>query len=58
MSYAVPSLRLIVPVGLSFHTFQSLSYVVEVYRGRQRAEHDFGKYASAPQKSAVDRDFA
>ena len=45
MSYAVPALRLILPVGLSFHTFQSLSYVIEVYAGRQRAEHDFGKYA-------------
>ena len=45
MSYAIPSLKLILPVGLSFHTFQSLSYVIEVYNGRQRAEHDFGKYS-------------
>jgi alginate O-acetyltransferase complex protein AlgI len=45
MSYAAPTLRLILPVGLSFHTFQSLSYVIEVYYGRQRAEHAFGKYA-------------
>jgi D-alanyl-lipoteichoic acid acyltransferase DltB (MBOAT superfamily) len=36
---------LILPIGLSFHTFQSLSYVVEVYRGRQRAERHFGIYA-------------
>lgn len=42
---SVPSLRLILPIGLSFHTFQSLSYVVEVYRGRQAPERHFGIYA-------------
>jgi alginate O-acetyltransferase complex protein AlgI len=45
MEYAVPALQLLLPVGLSFHTFQSLSYVIEVYYGRQRAERDFGVYA-------------
>jgi alginate O-acetyltransferase complex protein AlgI len=44
-SYPIESLRIILPVGLSFHTFQSLSYVIEVYRGRQRAERHFGVYA-------------
>jgi D-alanyl-lipoteichoic acid acyltransferase DltB (MBOAT superfamily) len=39
-------LRIILPIGLSFHTFQSLSYVVEVYRGRQRAEYNFINYAT------------
>ena len=38
-------LGLILPIGLSFHTFQSLSYVIEVYRGKQKAEHHFGIYA-------------
>ncbi len=33
------------PIGLSFHTFQSLSYVIEVYRGRQKPERHFGIYA-------------
>ena len=41
-----PSLNIILPIGLSFHTFQSLSYVIEVYRGRQKAEHDFITYAT------------
>jgi D-alanyl-lipoteichoic acid acyltransferase DltB (MBOAT superfamily) len=41
-----PTLNIILPIGLSFHTFQSLSYVVEVYRGHQRAEHDFTTYAT------------
>src|SRR4051812_13846072 len=45
MTWAAPTLGLLLPVGLSFHTFQSLSYVVEVHRGQQRAERDFGKYA-------------
>ncbi|MFL5801417.1 MAG: MBOAT family O-acyltransferase, partial [Roseiflexaceae bacterium] len=39
------SLRLILPIGLSFHTFQSMSYTIEVYRGNQKAERHFGIYA-------------
>ena len=38
-------LGLVLPIGLSFHTFQSLSYVIEVYRGHQKAERHFGIYA-------------
>lgn len=38
--------NIILPIGLSFHTFQSLSYVVEVYRGKQKAEHDLVTYAT------------
>jgi alginate O-acetyltransferase complex protein AlgI len=38
--------KIILPIGLSFHTFQSLSYVIEVYRGKQRAERDFVVYAT------------
>lgn len=36
---------IILPIGLSFHTFQSLSYVIEVYHGRQKAERHFGIYS-------------
>lgn len=45
--WAHPSrvLSIALPIGLSFHTFQSLSYVIEVYRGNQRAERHFGYYA-------------
>lgn len=39
------ALRITLPIGLSFHTFQSLSYVIEVYEGRQKCERDFGVYA-------------
>ena len=37
--------HIILPIGLSFHTFQSMSYVFEVYRGYQKAERHFGYYA-------------
>jgi len=33
------------PIGLSFHTFQAMSYTIEVYRGKQKAERHFGIYA-------------
>jgi alginate O-acetyltransferase complex protein AlgI len=41
-----PAISIILPIGLSFHTFQSLSYVVEVYYGRQKAEPNFITYAT------------
>lgn len=44
-NYSIASLSLILPIGLSFHVFQSLSYVIEVYRGNQRAEKHLGIYA-------------
>src|SRR3989344_5166299 len=44
-NYPIPILNIILPIGLSFHTFQSLSYVIEVYRGKQKAEYNFGIYA-------------
>lgn len=40
------TLAVIVPVGISFYTFQTLSYVIDVYRGNVCAEHHFGKYAA------------
>lgn len=41
----VPFLKMLLPIGLSFHTFQAMSYTIEVYRGRQKAETHFGIYA-------------
>ena len=43
--YAPTSWRLALPIGLSFHTFQSLSYTLEVYYKRQKAERHLGIYA-------------
>ena len=39
------NLNLILPVGISFYTFQTLSYAIDVYRGSIRAERHFGYYA-------------
>ena len=41
-----PTIQILLPIGLSFHTFQSLSYVIEVYYGRQKAEKNFLTYAT------------
>ncbi len=43
--YSIPDLGIILPIGLSFHTFQSLSYTIEVYYGRQRAERHLGIFS-------------
>jgi D-alanyl-lipoteichoic acid acyltransferase DltB (MBOAT superfamily) len=43
---SAPAVAIILPIGLSFHTFQSLSYVIEVYRGHQKPERDFITYAT------------
>ena len=40
------TLNLVLPVGISFYTFQTLSYVIDVYRGDITAEQHFGRYAT------------
>ena len=40
-----PLLNIVLPLGLSFHTFQAMSYTIEVYRGKQQAERHPGIYA-------------
>lgn len=50
LTHSVPMLGelipgIVLPIGLSFHTFQSISYTIEVYRGNQKAEHNLGVYA-------------
>lgn len=44
-NYPMPMLDLILPIGLSFHTFQSMSYTIEVYRGRSPVERHPGIFA-------------
>ncbi|HVV55394.1 MAG TPA: MBOAT family O-acyltransferase [Mucilaginibacter sp.] len=41
----IPYLAILLPIGLSFHTFQAMSYTIEVYRGNQEPERRFGIYA-------------
>jgi len=46
---SIPLLRLALPVGISFYTFQSLSYTIDVYRGNvpvQRNPISFGAYVT------------
>ena len=38
LHYTAPSLDILAPVGISYFTFAALGYVIDVYRGRQRAE--------------------
>jgi len=44
-NYSPALLEMALPIGLSFHTFQAMSYTIEVYRGNQRAERHFGLYS-------------
>ena len=44
-NYSVHNLGMWLPIGLSFHTFQSMAYTIEVYRGRQKAERNLGVYS-------------
>jgi D-alanyl-lipoteichoic acid acyltransferase DltB (MBOAT superfamily) len=41
----LPYLDILLPIGLSFHTFQAMSYIIEVYRGNQKPEQNFVIYA-------------
>jgi D-alanyl-lipoteichoic acid acyltransferase DltB (MBOAT superfamily) len=40
-----PSFDVLLPVGISFYTFQALSYTMDVYRGEFAAERNLAKYA-------------
>jgi len=44
-NYSVEGLSILLPIGLSFHTFQAMSYTIEVYRGAQKAERHLGIFA-------------
>ncbi|MGZ3865734.1 MAG: MBOAT family O-acyltransferase [Bacteroidia bacterium] len=41
----LPYLDVVLPIGLSFHTFQAMSYTIEVYRGNQKPEKHLGIYS-------------
>jgi alginate O-acetyltransferase complex protein AlgI len=45
ISTAAPNFDLLLPVGLSYYIFQSLSYTIDVYRGDVEPEFNLGKYA-------------
>ena len=39
-NFQIPSAHLILPVGISFYTFQSMSYTIDVYRGQLKPTHN------------------
>ena len=45
LSVPKPDFQLLLPVGISFYTFQALSYTMDVYRKEITAERNFFKYA-------------
>lgn len=40
---SIPIPAIVMPIGISFFTFQALSYVIDVYRGDVQAQKDYGK---------------
>ncbi len=43
--WAIPNLDILLPVGISFYTFQAVGYSIDVYRGTIKAERNFTTYA-------------
>ena len=49
LNVSIPVLGLSLPLGISFYTFQTMSYSIDVYRGKIEAQHnilDFGTYVT------------
>jgi len=45
MLYSVPNLELILPIAISFYTFQVVSYLVDVFENKVSVEKNLGKFA-------------
>ena len=45
-SFNAPSLQIILPVGISFYTFQTLSYTIDVYRNKMAPTHNLISFAA------------
>ena len=45
VGYSFKLLEIALPVGISFYTFQSLAYTIDVYRGETKAERHLGIFA-------------
>ena len=44
-AWQIPTFEILLPVGISFFTFQTLSYTIDVYRGETEVERHFGIFA-------------
>jgi alginate O-acetyltransferase complex protein AlgI len=45
LSFDLPAVHFVLPLGISFYTFKSLSYAIDVYRGHQSPERHLGYFA-------------
>ena len=45
INYPIDELDILLPIGISFYTFQTLSYTIDVYRGNRKAERHLGYFA-------------
>ena len=43
-SLSIPTFSLLLPLGISFYTFQAVGYLIDVYRGKIPAEKNFAKF--------------
>jgi D-alanyl-lipoteichoic acid acyltransferase DltB (MBOAT superfamily) len=44
-AYGVPNSDFLLPVGISFHTFQTMGYIIDLYRGKIPVEKNFPRFA-------------
>ena len=45
VTFDPPFVDVVLPLGISFHTFQALSYTIDVYKGKQEPERHLGRFA-------------
>jgi len=45
IEWGIPNFSTLLPIGISFYTFKSLSYTIDVYRGTMKPEKHFGVFA-------------
>lgn len=45
IDYSIPDMDLLLPMGISFYTFQTMSYTIDVYRGHLQPERHLGRFA-------------
>lgn len=45
INYQLPAFDILLPIGISFYTFQTISYTVDVYWRKRKAEKHFGIFA-------------
>ena len=44
IGYAIPGMKILVPIGISFYTFQIVGYLLDVYWGKEKAENNFARF--------------